>query len=123
MKFEVVEQPGWDALGDHADDHAEMNTSRPDEDGTGASDPLTALKAGTARLASDIKADAQQISESVAQMADLAGMAAAATVRKHGPTTTRPPAGFRAGRFSGTRKSPDVESAFQWPSGGTGSID
>jgi hypothetical protein len=123
VKFEVVGQPGWDAPDDRADDHAEESTSHPEAGDAGAPDPLTALKAGTARLESDLQADAQQISESVAQMADLAGLAAATTVRKHGPANARPPAGFRPGRFSGTRKSHDAGGAFQWPSGGTGSID
>jgi hypothetical protein len=120
MKFEVVEQPGWDVP---ADDQADVDASRAGEDDTGTSDPIAGLKAETARLVSHVQADAQQISECAAEMADLAGLAAAATVRQHGRTTMRPPANFRAGRFGGTHRSHGSEARFLWPAGGTGSMD
>jgi hypothetical protein len=121
MKFEVVEQPGWDAL---ADDHADVDASRTaGEDDAGASDPLDGLRAETARLVSDIQADARQISECAAQMTDLAGLAAAATVRPRGRTATRPPVTFRAGRFGGSRRSHDTETTSLGPAADTGPMD
>jgi hypothetical protein len=116
MKFEIVEPAGAEPP---ADDQAFPDAGAEEE--TGTADPFQALKAGTARLASGVQAEAQQISECVAEMADLAALATGAGLRQYDrASTVRPPASFRAARFGGAReRGPEI--GFAWPE--TGSTD
>jgi hypothetical protein len=122
MKFEMVEQPGWDA---RAGDHADIEASPAEEDDADAADPIQGLKVGTARLVSSVQAEAQQIGESVAEITDLAAQAAGARIRQHSRVTTaRPPASFRAARFGGSPRTHGPEITFAWPTAGEiGSTD
>jgi hypothetical protein len=95
MKFQIVEQSRGGRL---FDDHGDANNV-PTEIQT-SDDPIQGLKAGTTRLVSDVRAEAQQISECVAEATALAAQAAGAELRQYDRgIATRPPASFRAARF------------------------
>jgi hypothetical protein len=95
MKFEIVERSGAEPPAGAHVDRENILTGKHD-----SGDPIQGLKAGTARLVAGVRAEAQQIGECVAEMADLAALSARARLRRHDrPLPTRPPAGFRAARF------------------------
>jgi hypothetical protein len=101
MKFEIVEQSRAEPLADPDVDPENLLTENSHPD-----DPIQGLKSGTARLLAGVRAEAQQIGECVAEMADLAALSARARLRRHDrPPPTRPPAGFRAARFHTGRAS------------------
>jgi hypothetical protein len=94
VKFEIMEQPGADRSPPNA---SASNPTLKREDTT---DPLVGLRAGTARLADEVRAEALHISECVAEMTDLAAQAARARLAPPGDgPAPRPPANFRAARF------------------------
>lgn len=95
MKFQIVEQsrrgPMFDDYGTADNVPTEIQAS---------DDPVKGLKAGTTRLVSDVRAEALQISECVAEVASLAAQAAGVGLRQYDRAiATRPPASFRAARF------------------------
>jgi hypothetical protein len=100
MKFEIVEQPGEEP---RPDDHVDEITA------VDPGDPLQALKAGTSRLSSGVRAEALQISACVAEAAELAARDAATRLRRHDRVAARPPAGFRPARFGASRGPSGVE--------------
>jgi hypothetical protein len=98
MKFEIVEQAGGFPL---VDDHVDSG-NLPTEIQVSA-DPIQGLKAGTIRLVSGVRAEAQQITDCVAEAGGLAAQAAGMRLSRYAPeAAARPPASFRAGRFGGS---------------------
>jgi hypothetical protein len=100
MKFEIMEQLGADLSPPNAS-AAAHTWEKDDKD-----DPLAGLRAGTARLAVGVRAEASHISECVAEMTDLAAQAARARLAPPGDgPAPRPPANFRAARFGSAPNS------------------
>jgi hypothetical protein len=94
MKFEIMEQSGADLSLTNVS--ATIPTLKRDD----TTDPLVGLRAGTARLADEVRVEALHISECVAEMMDLAAQAARARRAPPGDgPAPRPPASFRAARF------------------------
>jgi hypothetical protein len=55
----------------------------------------------------DVRAEARRIGDAMAEIADLAALSTHKRTRAYGRVVpTRPPAGFRAERFGGTRGRP-----------------
>ncbi|MCW2858409.1 MAG: hypothetical protein JWP48_117 [Actinoallomurus sp.] len=116
MKFEIVEQSRGGPLADHYADIENPLTETQASD-----DPIQGLRAGTSRLLTGVRAEAQQISECVAEVADLAAVSARAQIMRHDRgLPARPPASFRAARFGGaTEIEPPVagDAGHAWPTG------
>ncbi|GAB2834453.1 hypothetical protein GCM10027176_43520 [Actinoallomurus bryophytorum] len=95
MKFEIVEQAGGSPSADDLVDNGNLPTEIQI-----SADPIQGLKAGTTRLVSGVRGEAQQIADCVAEVTGLAAQATGMRLGRYAPVAAaRPPVSFRAGRF------------------------